>query len=77
MRIPPWIPKVIYIVYFLQIGCFLLCLPWFHFWENNHVLYAIPQLRPVVSNSYFKGAVLGLGLANILIGIHDIVHFRK
>jgi hypothetical protein len=55
----------------------MLCLPWFHFWENNQLLYVYPQLRPLISNSYFKGAVLGLGIANVLIAIHEIVHFRN
>jgi hypothetical protein len=39
-------------------------------------LYVYPQLRPLIANSYFKGAVLGFGIANILIGIREIVHFR-
>ena len=76
MRVTSWLLKILYIMYSLQVGLFLLCLPWFHFWENNHLLYAYPQLRPLISNSYFKGAVLGLGIANILIAIHEIVHFR-
>ena len=46
MRVPSWILKILYIIYSLQVGIFLLCLPWFHFWENNHLLYAYPQLRP-------------------------------
>ncbi len=77
MRVASWISKILYILYSLQVGLFLLCLPWFHFWENNHLLYVYPQLRPLISNSYFKGAVLGLGIANILIAIHEIVHFRN
>ena len=76
MRVTSWILKILYILYSLQVGLFLLCLPWFHFWENNHLLYDYPQLRPLISNPYFKGAVLGLGIANILIGIREIVHFR-
>jgi hypothetical protein len=76
MRASSWALKVLYIIYSLQVGLFLLCLPWFHFWENNHLLYAYPQLRPLVSNSYFKGAVLGLGIANILVAIHEAVHLK-
>jgi hypothetical protein len=77
MRVTSWISKILFVLYSLQVGLFLLCLPWFHFWENNQLLYAYPQLRPLISNSYFKGAVLGLGIANVLIAIHEIVHFRN
>lgn len=77
MRVTSLISKILYILYSLMVGLFLLCLPWFPFWENNHLLYAYPQLRPLISNSYFQGAVLGLGIANVLIAIHEIVHFKN
>jgi len=69
--------SVLYILYSLEVGIFLLCLPWLGFWENNYLLYLYPSIRSVVSNSFFKGAVLGLGVANIIIGIHEIINFRK
>lgn len=72
-----WIFKILYILFSLGFGAALLCLPWLNFWENNYVLYFYPELRPLVSNSYFKGAVLGLGMADILIGIREIARIRK
>jgi hypothetical protein len=77
LRFISWALRIIYILYSLEVGIFLLILPWMGFWENNYLLYLFPPLRPVIENSFFKGAVLGLGIANILIGIHEIVHFRK
>lgn len=69
--------RIIYILYSLEIGLALLCLPWFSFWENNYLLYRYPQARTVIANYYFKGFVLGLGLVNILIGIHEIARIRR
>jgi hypothetical protein len=57
-------------------GIFLLWLPWQKIWENNYILYLYPQIRPLITNSFFKGAVLGLGINDILIGIHQIAHFK-
>ena len=71
-----WILSVIYIVYSLEVGIALLFFPWLNIWENNYLLYLYPQIRPVIANPFFKGAVLGLGIANILIGIQEIVHFK-
>jgi hypothetical protein len=68
--------KILYIFFSLGFGVLLLSLPWQHFWDNNYLLYHYPQIRPLVSDSYFKGAVLGLGIADILIGIYEIAHFR-
>jgi len=72
-----WIGHIIYILYSLEVGIFLLFLPWQGIWENNYLLYLYPRIRPVVANSYFKGAVLGLGIVNIMIGIQEIANLRK
>jgi hypothetical protein len=65
-----------YILLSLEIGMFLLCLPWMPSWENNYLLYLYPQIRPVVANAFFKGFVLGLGIVNILIGIYEVAQVR-
>ena len=76
-RLMAWIWNILYIMYSLEVGVALLYLPWSSSWENNYLLYLHPQLRAVVSNPFFKGAVLGLGIVNILIGFHEIVQLRK
>jgi hypothetical protein len=76
-RVTFWIIKTLYILFSLMGGVALLCLPWFSFWDNNNLLYIFPQIRPVIANSYFKGAVLGLGIVNILIGIREIVYIKE
>jgi len=72
-----WLQSSLHIVYFLFVGIFLLCLPWFRIWEDNYLLYQYPKLRPLISNHFFKGFVLGLGIANIIICIQEIGNFRK
>ena len=57
-------------------GIILVWLPWTGAWENNLALLYWPQIEIVVFNSFFKGAVRGLGIVNILIGIHDVIHAR-
>jgi len=68
---------VLHITYWLAAGSFLILFPWQSKWENNYILYRYSSLRPVVSNPFLKGAVLGLGLVNLLIGFQEIAHFRK
>jgi hypothetical protein len=69
--------NALYIISSLYLGIALLMLPWISAWDSNYLLYVYPQIRPIVANSFFKGAVLGLGIVNILIGIQEIVRFRK
>jgi hypothetical protein len=73
-----WVLKIFYIVYWFMVGLALLYFPWSNLWENNYLLLNLfPKIRPLIANSFFKGAVLGLGIANILIGIREIVHFKS
>jgi hypothetical protein len=72
-----WIGESVYIACSVGMGFYLLSLPWRRFWENNYLLYLYPQIRPVVANPFFKGFVLGLGIVNILIGIHEVVAHIK
>jgi len=69
--------KILYILYSVEAGIFLLCLPWMSFWDTNFITYLYPQILPVITNPYFKGAVLGLGVVNIVIGIREVVYFKK
>jgi hypothetical protein len=68
---------LLHITYWLAAGSFLMLFPWQSKWENNYLLYRYPSLRPVMSNPFLKGAVLGLGFVNLLIGFREIVLFRK
>jgi hypothetical protein len=77
LRTTEWVGYVLYIICSLYLGIALLMLPWQSPWENNYFIDIYPQIRPVVANSFFKGAVLGLGIVNIIIGIQEIVRLRK
>lgn len=67
----------VYILYFFEVGFFLTFLPWFHIWENNALLHRYPILKTVFLNGYCKGVIIGLGLANILMGIEEVLAIRR
>jgi hypothetical protein len=60
----------------IGMGIFLLWLPWQKIWENNFILFIFPQIRPLIASPFFKGAVFGLGVIDILIGIHQLACFK-
>ena len=64
----------IYVLYCLEIGLFLVVFPWMDFWKQNFLLYEFPFLRGLFLNGYFRGAVTGLGIANIILGAAEIAH---
>jgi hypothetical protein len=79
---------VFYIVLCLEAGFFLTVLPWVQWfgmgdWGNNFFLvYAAQQtglvgLQRAVASGWVRGAVTGLGLLNIFMGLWELFHFRE
>src|SRR5271168_1884576 len=72
-RRPGWfqrVASVLFIVFCLELGLFLLIYPWTDSWAGNYFSWIGPlRLQPVWhqlwNNSYVRGAVSGLGLLNI------------
>lgn len=72
----------IYLLYCFEVGLFLVIFPWMQLWGSNALLTYFPDLmREIVLSNYARGAVSGLGLANLLMGIREVIHtsraFRK
>ncbi len=69
---------VVYMIYCFYVGALLTVMPWISWiWENNYLLYHLPAARPYLLNPFLRGAVSGLGILNILIGIEEIVRYRR
>ena len=65
---------VLYVLVCLEVGFFLMLVPWSAIWEHNYFLEAFPDLRPVLLSPSLKGAVCGLGLANVFLGVTEILN---
>ena len=68
---------VLTILLCVEIGMFLLLVPWSPLWEINWLLEYYPALRPFYLNAYVRGAVSGLGLLNLWLGLWQAWNFRK
>jgi hypothetical protein len=64
--------RLIFVVYFLEVGLLLVLVPWSAFWEHNYFVSWFPILQNVLRNNYVRGGVSGLGLVNLLTGFHDL-----
>lgn len=67
----------IYLIYCFEVGVFLLFFPWMDFWRDNMLLIYLPTLKTIFLNNFFRGAVSGLGVANILLGVWEVLHYRR
>ena len=79
---------IFFIILCLLLGFYLTLLPWMTFgvigdWGDNYLLAfltektGLPILRTAVASTWFRGAVTGLGLVNLLVAFWEMTHFRE
>lgn len=76
---------VFFILICFEIGILLVILPWVPSpsWNENYLLVLAadkmhwPWLALAMKSGYVRGAVTGLGLLNIVLGVLEIIHFRR
>ncbi len=68
---------IIYIVFCLELGIFLFILPWAAFWSQNYFTDHLRVLSGLSHNNFLRGAVSGLGLADIWLAILEIWHLIR
>jgi hypothetical protein len=67
---------IAYIVFCFEIGVFLFILPWVSLWTNNYFVGRFPPLASIVHNYFLRGAVSGIGLADVWLAFYELWHFR-
>ena len=64
--------NIIYIVFCLELGIFLFILPWASYWSKNYFVNHYAVVSGLSRNYFLRGAVSGLGLADIRLALHEI-----
>ena len=84
VAVPPpayhWYHKmsaVVFITFCLEMGLYLLIVPWTEVWDANYFSGLIPQMKPYWGNLYVRGAVSGLGMVNLYISLVEIFRLRR
>jgi len=65
--------RLLLIAFFFEVGFVLILVPWSAFWDRNYFAQHLPMIQSIITNDFFRGAVSGLGVLNILMGIGEIV----
>jgi hypothetical protein len=61
--------RVMLLLIWIELGFALILLPWSDLWEMNYFLFQYPALGFLVKNSFFRGAISGLGVMNVLLAL--------
>ena len=77
---------IFFIILCLLLGFYLILSPWdtlFGNWSENYLLAfvsdkaGLPGLQRTVSSNWFRGAITGLGVVNLLIAFWEVAHFKQ
>lgn len=77
---PIWVRRlklVIFVLFCVELGMLLAVLPWTRVWTENSLLAAYPDLRNFLQYDFVRGAITGLGLVDIWLGIREAVNYRE
>jgi hypothetical protein len=55
------------------VGLILLLLPWLPTWDQNYFSGWSPEWFSLWMNSYFRGAISGVGVLNVYIAVAEMV----
>jgi len=73
---------ILFILVCLEAGILLTLLPWVSDWGNNVLLIyfvdktGLSAVESVIDSTWFRGAVTGLGVFNLLVAFWEIAHFN-
>ena len=65
--------RLLLVAFFFEVGFVLIVIPWSAFWDRNYFAQVAPPLRVLITNNFFRGAVSGLGVINILAGLAELI----
>ncbi len=67
---------IIYIVFCFELGVFLFVFPWNGLWFRNYFVNHYPSIATITHNYFLRGAVSGLGLADVWLAFFEVWRFR-
>jgi hypothetical protein len=68
------VKRLLLVAMFLEVGLLLIIVPWWSaLWDQNYFAQSLPIVHTVIANNYVRGAISGLGLVNVYVGLAELV----
>jgi len=68
---------IIYLVFCFEAGVFLFVFPWISLWTKNYFVGHYPIFSGIARNYFLRGAVSGVGLADIWLAFYEGWRLRR
>ena len=78
-EMPVWLQRVfvvVYVLFCIELGLVLIVLPWTRFWFSDGWMAQWPAFQHLMQLGFVRGAVSGLGLLDIWLGVLEAVRYR-
>lgn len=69
--------QALFVLLCFEMGAVLIYLPWSPYWEQNYFLSRFPALIPLLLHPSLRGAVSGVGVLDIFLGILKILEHTQ
>jgi hypothetical protein len=76
---PIWLQRAqvfVYVLFCFVLGMYLVLLPWWYHWFADGLVEQWPALQRALQHGFVRGAVSGLGLVDIWMGISEAVNYH-
>jgi len=70
------LPVLLTLLYF-ELGVLLVFIPWASVWTRNYFVHQSPWIAAVAKNYFVRGAVSGIGLADVWLAAYELWHLRR
>jgi hypothetical protein len=67
---------ILYIVVCFEMGVLLFVFPWVSLWSKNFFIDHYPWVSGIVHNYFVRGAISGIGLADIWLAFYELWRLR-
>jgi hypothetical protein len=77
---PVWLQRVslvVYVSFCIEIGLWLIIVPWKQVWTANSLMASYSSLRAFFHSYFVRGVVSGLGVVDLWLGISEAVRYRE
>lgn len=68
---------ILYILFCFELGIILFMLPWVPVWNRNFFVGRFAWVSVVALNDFVRGAISGLGLADVALAFQEIWRLRR
>lgn len=67
---------ILYIIVCFEMGVLLFIFPWVSLWGKNFFIDHYPWVSSIVQNYFVRGAISGIGLADIWLAVYELWRLR-